>query len=890
MVPWDIFLHILRKAMIDRWPGLSRRMSMRKSTSLLVPTVIVGLFAACSGGGTSSSPTTGGMTTDVGNTGSGGNGNPTGTTDTTASNTTSDPNGSGGLTAGSGGSGDTDREDPPPVDVDPNGTHIFKNVRTGASGGFIVDVIFHPTEPDLIYAKTDIGGVYKWHEPSHTWKQLFAFLPAPEWNWTGPESVALDASNPDLVYVAAGTYTNDWASTNGAVYKSIDRGETFTKLAELPFKMGANMPGRGMGERLAVDPNDGNILYFGAREEEGLWRSADAGVTWDEVTNFPDAGPYMEDPNASNDYDNHAVGIPWVIFDPATGSAGSATQTIYVGVAQNGSDLPNLYRSMDAGQTWEAIPGQPMSTLTGNIVTTTGGSTWDISALGDDGAVAAPTTGLLPKQGKLDSEGTLYVTYSNFAGPYRGGIGEVWKFVPTGGVWTQITPASAANDYLGFDGAWWGYGGLGVDMQNPGTLVVSGVNSWWPDGMMFRTTDGGATWSSIWTWGSYPTLNKSFDFNLTSAPWLGLLAPEATGADQPVKIGWMMEGLNIDPFDSDRMMYGTGATLYGIENLSEWDSGGMMTIESLSYGIEETSVLGLVSPPEGTAHLVSVVGDIAGWVHEDLDTPPATIHTVPDTGTHTSIDFAQDIPATMVKVGQGFAITRDGGTTWTAGAGTAPGSYGTVAVNTTGTNVVWAPNGGPVSYSQDAGASWMASMGIVDGAMVVSDRLNPNLFYSFAAGTFYVSTDGGLSFTATVATDLPTDAEIHAVPGQEGHVWLAGGLQLLGGSSQSDLDGLWVSIDSGATFEKIEGVESCATFGFGMAAPGATHPAIFASAIVAGKSGIYRSDDSGGTWVEISDPTHQYGTIQCITGDPRIYGRVYFGTNGMGIIYADPLQ
>src|SRR5512142_1691177 len=239
-----------------------------------------------------------------------------------------------------------------------NEAYTFKSVRTGAGGGFIVDVIFHPKQQNLIYAKTDMGGVYRWNQSSSTWTQLMNWVTADNWNWTGGESVAIDPSDPSRLYIAGGTYTNGWAKDNGVILRSTDQGNTF-QVTQMPFKMGGNMPGRGMGERLAVDPNKGSILFFGARDGKGLWKSSDYGVTWSQVTNFPVTGVYAEDPNDTQfDYNNHPVGIPWIVFDPSTGTAGNATQTIYVGVADGRSGQPTIYRSTNGGLTWTAIPGQ----------------------------------------------------------------------------------------------------------------------------------------------------------------------------------------------------------------------------------------------------------------------------------------------------------------------------------------------------------------------------------------------------------------------------------------------------------------------------------------------------------------------------------------------------
>ena len=46
----------------------------------------------------------------------------------------------------------------------------------------------------------------------------------------------------------------------------------------------------------------------------------------------------------------------------------------------------------------------------------------------------------------------------------------------------------------------------------------------------------------------------------------------------------MTEALEIDPFNSNRMMYGTGATIYGTENLTNWDSGSKFTIKPMVAG------------------------------------------------------------------------------------------------------------------------------------------------------------------------------------------------------------------------------------------------------------------------------------------------------------------
>ncbi|RUT30544.1 xyloglucanase [Paenibacillus zeisoli] len=721
-------------------------------------------------------------------------------------------------------------------------------------GGFIPGIVYNTKEKDLIYARTDMGGAYRWNPATGSWVQLLDSVSFKEWNMLGVESLATDPVDPNRLYVASGTYTNDWTDMNGVLLRSTDRGNTW-KRTELPFKLGGNMPGRSMGERLAVDPNNNRVIYLGTRSGNGLWRSTDYGATWNKVASFTAVGNVK-------DYYNDQVGVVWVTFDPSTGSRGNNTQTIYVGVADTEH---SIYRSMDGGKTWEVLPGQPEQ-------------------------------GFLPHHGVLSSNGNLYVTYTKEVGPYNGGEGSVWKYNTTTGKWTDISPTGAgATDSP--------YGGLAVDAQHPDTLMVATMNKWWPDEFIYRSTDGGQTWKSFWTldYSKDPSRQNNYTIDYSAAPWLDW-GEKKNLPEQNPKLGWMIGDLEIDPFNSDRIMYGTGATLYGSNNVSELDKGQNVNISVMAEGIEETAILGLISPPSG-APLLSAMGDIGGFRHEDLTKAPSMI-TNPTLGTSTDIDYAELNPDIVVRVGNAsgeaprMGTSTDNGRTWKPAANAWPAAKedetggGHVAVAADGSSLVWSPSYDkaprPVSYSKDRGATWMASAGIPNGARVSSDRVNPAKFYGIADGKFYLSTDGGANFRVTQAAGLPTQltSNFKAMPGVEGDIWIAAAGD---NKNSTGVFGLWHSVDSGTSFKRLDQVQEAATIGFGKAAPGKKTMALYSYASINNKFGIYRSDDFGQSWIRINDDQHQFGAANVtITGDPRVYGRVYVGTNGLGIVIGNP--
>ena len=73
------------------------------------------------------------------------------------------------------------------------------------------------------------------------------------------------------------------------------------------------------------------------------------------------------------------------------------------------------------------------------------------------------------------AENALYIPYANGIGPWDGTLGYVQKFFIGNSSWVDITPAQGVADNS------YGYSGLSVDLQKPGTVVLAPFNEWYPD-------------------------------------------------------------------------------------------------------------------------------------------------------------------------------------------------------------------------------------------------------------------------------------------------------------------------------------------------------------------------------------------------------------------------
>ncbi len=742
--------------------------------------------------------------------------------------------------------------------------YLWKNVQI-VGAGFVDGIIFQPAVRNVRYVRTDIGGAYRWDARANRWQPMLDWISYQDRNLMGVESIAVDAADADRVYLACGIYTFA-GSPNGAILRSDDGGRTFER-SDVPFKFGGNEDGRGNGERLAVDPGDGRILYIGTRHD-GLWRSQDRGVNWSRINSFPDVtevGPPAPALVPGETPEQHwarmpvrSDGIVFVRLAPAPGpqSTHSPTQAIYVGVSL--MNRPNLFVTHDGGAKWRAIPGEP--------------------------------TQYRPTRAVLSSDGFLYVAYGTAPGPSRMTNGALWKLDTRTGTWTDITPERPVAGSREF-----GYAAVSVDERHPQKLMASTYGR--PGGdSIFRSVDGGATWKPIFGSGRAGGVLDS-----SLAPYVKL-----------TPIHWLFD-IEIDPTDSNHAVFTTGYGGWETFDLAAADRGKPTHWRVLAEGIEESVALGLVSPVRG-AHLVSAIGDYGGFVHWNLDRPALVGSSAPPRmGNTTGVAAAALKPEIIVRAGIGtedkpgenIGYSLDGGRTWkrTAAAPTPKSRAGTIAVSSDGNTWIWTPDREPAYVTHDRGATWNAAQGVPPGLRVIADPILPRVFYAISLSTpvLYRSSDGGATFTSQplmLSGDPPTKArfsrgddrggqdQIYAAPGRTGDFWLAAcdGLYRAASPMQLDAGGKRVA------FIQLPGVDEIQAFGFGKAAPHHSYPALYLAGTVNGQAGVFRSTDEAHTWTRINDDRHQWGLILQIAGDPRIYGRVYVGTHGRGIFYGDPVS
>ena len=210
-----------------------------------------------------------------------------------------------------------------------------RHIGPALMSGRINDMEVHPTNNQIIYAGTAGGGVWKSNDAGTTFNPIF------DDHSQSIGAVAIDPNDPDnVIYVGTGeTWTRNSVSYGDGLYKSTDGGSNWKKL------------GFDKSERIAniiVNPKNSNEVYVAVlgglwsdSDERGVYKSSDAGETWEKIL-----------------YIDEKTGAADMTMDPKDPSILYASMWEFRRTAwsfSSGGDNSALYKSSDAGKTWNKI-------------------------------------------------------------------------------------------------------------------------------------------------------------------------------------------------------------------------------------------------------------------------------------------------------------------------------------------------------------------------------------------------------------------------------------------------------------------------------------------------------------------------------------------------------
>lgn len=707
-------------------------------------------------------------------------------------------------------------------------SYAWKTVKIGG-GGFVTGIVAHPTTPNLIYARTDVGGAYKWNETTRSWTQLLRIPNVLQPNiYSGRDynvdAIALSRTDDQVVYVAAGSDYYDAGNPanttrNGRILKSVDRGQTWDDVGRRWFVAG-NGDWRTGGERLAVDPVNSNVVYFGSRID-GLWTSVDGGANWLQTpTSQIPVGLGFGTP----------AGVRLVIFDSSGGALNGKTRRIYVIVAGVG-----VYRTNDAGASWQQIKSL---------------ETWQV-----------------PEDAEIAADGTFYAALFNV----------IEKYNPVVGTWTNISPVPNQS-----------YFKLAIDPFNSQRIFVApgGVG----DGYFYRSINGGASWETLNVALSAPTApwitatdeenyltsgNINFDPTVPNRMWFAQgMGVWRTSDVTDLETTWTFESDGIEELVPTDIIAPPGGSLvtaaydrqgFFHENLEV--SPLKTLVDAEFYG--GTSLNWSGGNPNFLVH--------AG-VKNNVGEPYGRAAFSGDGGRNWTVFPAQ--PANNTGGNIAVSATNTNNIVWQPS--TANFGAGKIPYYTNNRGASWQPSAG-INSTATHWLFWWGSKKILD-----ADKVAANTYYLVTFdgnGEFYVSRDGGANFAKALNSPRCSLNEachvwgqLRSVPGKANHVWSGDGL-----------GGLFYTTDAGATaWTQIPNVTEAKAFGFGKPEFSGGYPTVYLYGKVGGDKALWRSTDQAVTWTKISvHPLGIYDEISVIAGDMNRFGRVYVAFGGNSFVYGD---
>ncbi len=414
-----------------------------------------------------------------------------------------------------------------------DGGTTFTNISSGLNAGsYVYALEVHPTNPNIVYAGTYLGGIYRSTNAGSSWNlvssdtlRIYSFSTTP-----------LD---PNHVY----------AGTQMAVFKSTNSGQSW-------FNSGTGIRGKNV-RGLSASHLQNNRIYAG--DLAGFFKTTDAGANW----------------YASN---NGINGLPVTTFDVAPSTPAIIYAYAYV---------IGVFKTTDAGINWILTPeftadagvddlavsyNDPDIVLCvegsgpGNaelFKTTDGGTSWFV----DD-------------PGYHDSGGAV-ATVPNSDLVYWYGGGSSLSEPPNVKSVSQTTDAGTSwirHDLTASSGR---THSLAVDPNNPAIIYAGGNPA------MHKTTNSGSNWtnySSGITGYVYDIAVDSIDPNIVYAVTPAGVFKTTSGGSSWINTGTMNgKSVAINPHDHNLIYAGTGTGVY-----KSTSGGGGWTV--MNDGLDNTIV------------------------------------------------------------------------------------------------------------------------------------------------------------------------------------------------------------------------------------------------------------------------------------------------------------
>jgi photosystem II stability/assembly factor-like uncharacterized protein len=223
----------------------------------------------------------------------------------------------------------------------------FRSVGPAFTSGRVIGFAVDPNNPARYFVAAASGGVWKTINNGTTWTPVF--------DKEGSYSIGaivLDAKNPLTVWVGTGENNSQRSVSYGnGVYRSDDGGKTWKNVG---LKASEHVG------RIAIDPKDSNTVYVAAQGplwgpggDRGLFKTSDGGKTWKKILSISDN-----------------TGVTDIVIDPQnpeTLYAASYQRRRHMWTLINGGPESALYKSTDAGATWNKLKAGLPTTELGRI-------------------------------------------------------------------------------------------------------------------------------------------------------------------------------------------------------------------------------------------------------------------------------------------------------------------------------------------------------------------------------------------------------------------------------------------------------------------------------------------------------------------------------------------